>query len=426
MNLDSIQNYCSCHDRLYCYGAGLYGRIIRAYLSDNDVEISGYIVSKNKGDRLGVLGAKVYSAKEYSEIRTDHDGIIVCVSEKYHKEVRDVLTRESIRDALFVDDKLFLDIEKKSKYRNRYACTNNITVFCYHRIADLPMDTWRLAVKPDLFEKQVEYIKEHYVLLRSEEGWERAEGKPAAIITFDDGYEDMYSNMLPILEKHNVPATVFVCTSNLDTENEFWWDELERVVFSSKRSRYEIDIDGEIHIIDSGTNLEETCYKLHPYLKKMDYRQRQELLKTWTNESGKPIRRSYCRSMTKEQLLELSQSPFITIGGHTVTHSCLANETKEQQEWEIIESKSKIEEIIGKEIEVFSYPFGQKDDFTSETIRIAESVGYKKIFAAYSGIAKNHFDNGYIPRINIGQETDFDESIRLLRKYETIYGDESV
>ena len=426
MKLEDIQEYCSFHNKLFCYGAGLYGRIIRSYLSDNDIEISSYVVSENTGNKRTVLGIPIITVDEYSRISDESTGLIVSVSEKYQKEVMDMLRERSITNALRIDDILLQEIEKKCEYKNRYSCSSNIAVFCYHRIADLPMDTWRLAVRPNLFEKQVEYIKDNYVLLRSEEDWGRSEGKPAAVITFDDGYEDMYSNMLPILEKHNVPATVFVCTGNLDTENEFWWDEMERVVCLSERKQYEIQIDGETHVITSGLDREKTCYEIHPYLKKMDHAERQGLLKEWDYESEKSIRRDYCHSMTKKQLLELSKSPLITIGGHTVTHSCLACETKEQQEWEIRKSKRDVEEIIGKEIEVFSYPFGQKDDFTKDTIEIAERAGYKRIFAAHIGLTNSRFVNGFIPRINIGQETDYEKSIHLLRKYETILGDDYV
>jgi peptidoglycan/xylan/chitin deacetylase (PgdA/CDA1 family) len=37
------------------------------------------------------------------------------------------------------------------------------------------------------------------------------------IITFDDGYEDNYTNVYPILEKYNVKATIFIFTDAVNT-----------------------------------------------------------------------------------------------------------------------------------------------------------------------------------------------------------------
>ncbi len=424
MELKKILEYCVRHNGVYCYGAGLYGKIVRTYLAENDIDILGFIVSDGYGEKTSVLGDTVFTISEYLNIRNESDGVVVSVSEMYQNAVKDALKIYAITDTLFIDDEMFRCIEQKCEYKTRYVSNNNITVFCYHRVADLPIDTWKLAVKPDLFERQIEYIKNNYIVLRSDGDWNRAEGKAAAIITFDDGYEDMYSKMLPILERYKVPATVFVCMGNIDTSNEFWWDELERVVYSAAKEGVELLIEDEMDIIKLKEDPKENCYILHPYLKNMNFNKRAELLRKWSTYIKSPIERNYCRSMSKQQLIELASSDLITIGGHTITHSCLASETKEQQKWEIGESKREIEEIIDKKIRVFSYPFGQKEDFTKETVEIAKEVGYERVFAAFSGMTNAGYTNGYIPRVNIGQESDFYKSIRLLRKYETIHGDE--
>ncbi|SKB95157.1 Polysaccharide deacetylase [Lachnospiraceae bacterium] len=423
MNAASLNIYCSEHDKVYCYGAGLYGRTVRVYLAEHGIDIEGFIVSDEIESGRMILEKKVYSVTDYLKPSIQKTGMIISVSDKYRKEVLKILHEYGITDYFCMDEELFLDVEKNCEYKNRYYYKNNITVFCYHRVADLPMDTWKLAVKPELFEQQVEYIKKNYTLIRSDDDWSRTSGKTAAIITFDDGYEDIYRNALPILEKYEAPATVFVCTGNLDTEQEFWWDELERIVFSSNREFYDLSVSGKDYRIRGSNNRVETCYYLHPLLKQMDYRERRELLLKWKAETRQLIVRDYCRSMNKSQIQELSESPLITIGGHTVTHSCLAFESYEQQEWEIEQSKKEIEDIIGTEIEVFSYPFGQKEDFTFDTIKIANRAGYKKIFAAFPGMSGADFNNGLIPRVNIGQELELNSSIRLLRRFETEYGD---
>ena len=84
-----------------------------------------------------------------------------------------------------------------------------ILVLAYHRVADLPLDPQALAVRPEHFRSQLRFLSEHYQILRLEDSWPRVE-KPAAIVTFDDGYADNATAALPILEEEEVPATFFV------------------------------------------------------------------------------------------------------------------------------------------------------------------------------------------------------------------------
>lgn len=91
--------------------------------------------------------------------------------------------------------------------------------FMYHSVSDEALFDKaypELSVKPGDFEKQIKYIAENgYKTLFADE-FERDENN--IIITFDDGYEDNYYNVFPVLKKYNVKATIFMIAENIGNE----------------------------------------------------------------------------------------------------------------------------------------------------------------------------------------------------------------
>lgn len=107
-------------------------------------------------------------------------------------------------------------------------------ILMYHRVADVDVDPWALSVSPQHFDEQLEVLKSHYHPLSLQQLVQAHKQhnipKRAVAITFDDGYADNLLQAKPILERHNIPATVFVITGTLGNSDEFWWDALERLL----------------------------------------------------------------------------------------------------------------------------------------------------------------------------------------------------
>ena len=95
-----------------------------------------------------------------------------------------------------------------------------VAVLMYHSISD---SGWFFAVPPKEFERQIRYIKEKANPVRLSDVVDFLDGKkelpPRAVaVTFDDGYRDFRENALPILQKYNVPAILFVCAGEADSK----------------------------------------------------------------------------------------------------------------------------------------------------------------------------------------------------------------
>lgn len=94
---------------------------------------------------------------------------------------------------------------------------------------------------------------------------------------------------------------------------------------------------------------------------------------------GNKLKYSSKNYMSKANLRELSQNPLVTIGSHSFSHIRLDRCSSKELKYEIYDSKSYIEDIIGKEISLFSYPFGA---YNKLVISCVKSAGYKLAFTS--------------------------------------------
>ena len=85
-----------------------------------------------------------------------------------------------------------------------------VVVLTYHRVAVLRDDPEQLAVSPDRFRRQLEFLRSNYPILRFDEPWGKPE-RMSFVITFDDGYADNLTAALPILREFDCPAAFFIC-----------------------------------------------------------------------------------------------------------------------------------------------------------------------------------------------------------------------
>ena len=93
-----------------------------------------------------------------------------------------------------------------------------IPILVYHSISN---DESSLSLSINEFEKHIAYLKDRNFETINFDQINSAK-KKQIIITFDDGYKDLISCVLPILKKHNFSATCFIVSSLLGKEN--LWD----------------------------------------------------------------------------------------------------------------------------------------------------------------------------------------------------------
>ncbi len=173
----------------------------------------------------------------------------------------------------------------------------------------------------------------------------------AVAVTFDDGYFDNLVYAKPLLEKYEVPTTVFVCTGYLEYQREFWWDEVERIFLTAgdlperilvpcsgsqpritqlgERGRYGSQ-DAEAHrkwnvqMQSNPTRRHEAYRACHGILKDLTPRLLNLALDSLRKQTGQPTApRPSHRPMRWEEVKELATDGLIEIGGHTRWHTRL-------------------------------------------------------------------------------------------------------
>ena len=104
-----------------------------------------------------------------------------------------------------------------------------VPILMYHYIENVKdlRDTIRisLSIPPEIFEAQVKTLSNAgYEFITTAELGRVLEGKASfpekpVILTFDDGYEDFYTDVFPILKKYRAKSTAYIVSGRLDKSN---------------------------------------------------------------------------------------------------------------------------------------------------------------------------------------------------------------
>jgi peptidoglycan/xylan/chitin deacetylase (PgdA/CDA1 family) len=278
----------------------------------------------------------------------------------------------------------------------------------YHRVADADFDPWKLAVSPRRFDSHMRAVNRLGSPMSLGEMLRRmgedALPPNAVAVTFDDGYSDNLFHAKPVLEKHGVPATVFVTSGYIGGEREFWWDELERMVFRKERlpETLNAEVDGaplRIRVGSSKRARMRAYFSLWEKLHPLSGDERDAALSRLRRQAGDDGRpRGSHRPMTKDELKKISAGGLVEIGGHTATHPALATLSRAEQKQEIRAGKVGVEAALGRPITSFSYPHGS---LSPETVEEVESAGFDVACMAEPEVAKDAARPHEMPRVMV-------------------------
>lgn len=285
-------------------------------------------------------------------------------------------------------------------------------VLLYHRIdgpaADGPADVFDLCVDPVLFAEHLEMIRARATPLSLRQLCSAASQghlPPKAVaVTFDDGYADFAHVARPLLERFEVPATVFAVSGGFG--RSFWWDNLTDVLLSARSLPRELvlEIDGRRHrraVHGPGPGERRRLLRsVHKLIRSVRESRPEAVVRQVVSWSGvEPRTTGLCRSLTSDELAELAASELFEIGCHTAGHASLGGLSEAAQRDEIAESKAALEAAVGTPVTEFSYPFGTTSDFDQVTVRLVERLGFTAACTNIPGIVTERTDRFRLPRL---------------------------
>jgi peptidoglycan/xylan/chitin deacetylase (PgdA/CDA1 family) len=319
-------------------------------------------------------------------------------------------------------------------------------VLMYHRVAAVDRDPWRLAVTPRHFAEHLDVVRGRgrpltCAGLTRELRTGRAP-RAAIALTLDDGYADNLSQARPLLERHDVPATIFVAAAYLDRPEGFWWDQLERLVLTPEDlpPRLRLEVRGRIHEYDlgadrrypltaqeehAGWHTEADCpterhrlflalYRLMRPLGDAERRHTLDTLREWTGGPSPP--RPVDRPLSAPELRAIARDGLVEIGAHTLTHPQLSTLGGNPQREEIWGSRSALQDTLGREVTSFAYPYGSRSDYTPETVTLVREAGFSGACTTVPGAVRSATDPFELPRLHV-EDCDGDGLARRLAEW---------
>jgi len=272
--------------------------------------------------------------------------------------------------------------------KHQLRSSGAVIVLTFHRVLDDSQleHTCSLAgivVRRRTFEDLAEYVVQNFEAV----DFARATGAPTdrmrVMLTFDDGWKDNYTNAMPVMRAHSIPATVFVCPGLMGRTLPFWPELVASLLGESSPPAGEAEIEALIETL-----------KTYSPERRQKYIARLYDLRAPAHNTDS---HSGDQTVTWDDIREMDAAG-VSFGCHTQTHQILTTVPAQTARREIRDAKRAIEGTLYRQCDLFSYPNG---NCSQATRRILTEEGFAAAFTTQRGAWTAGTDRMAIPRINV-------------------------
>ncbi|GHO84313.1 polysaccharide deacetylase family protein [Dictyobacter formicarum] len=265
--------------------------------------------------------------------------------------------------------------------------------------------------------RHMQYLNRHYRILHLEEALEElyAPQPPArksskqrtpVVITFDDGYHDNYTHAFQAAVELQVPITIFLIPSYIDSGDYFWWGEGERLVKQTQLD--EFILDGQTYHLQQPESQKALAQSIDARLRIARSVAEREQFLTQVRHDLAIIAPNTCEEEVKDvniplswgEVLKMQKSGFVSFGAHTMHHpvlACLSDPAEVR--YEIATCRQVLQERLGKPIRTFAYPIGRTEHIGTEALKAVREAEYCWAVTTTKGIATPQSDPYRLERV---------------------------
>jgi len=247
------------------------------------------------------------------------------------------------------------------------------------------------------FEKDLDYFQKYYDEISPDNLLNRKENINKFLISFDDGFKEVYTVIYPILKRRGIKAIFFINPSFIDNQKGFYKNYISLIISKLKNQKTDINT---LHKIAETFNFKYfNNEQLYADLKKIPLKDidKLEIIYKLLKIDIESFLKNEQPYLTKSQIAEMIADGYY-FGGHTMNHVPLWQLTLEEQLKEIVDSIEWLKENFNINYSYFAFPF---TDEKISTKLLSELFLYDKNLLLF-GVSefKKDIDNRFIHRIS--------------------------
>ena len=302
-------------------------------------------------------------------------------------------------------------------YRNSPAGRNQLhgagVILMLHRVladdnaATLPHRN-ELCVGPNAFEHLLIWLKRHFdcvpLMDILQTGTLHAE-RPKVALTFDDGWRDNALNAFPLLQKYQVPASIFLSTDFIGSRQRFWWESIGETLWGSHGERARAHIINRLNM--AARPVPVALAEGHVQRRSLALLQYLQTLKTLAPHDLSRLtddcpQESMPQALDWHQVRSLEASGLVRFGPHGASHAILTGLDDQRLDEELRRSRDALLNGCNQPLPVYCYPNGDND--ARVRLHVAQH-DYAFGLGTGTGLYRGGEDPLALPRFGVSQRT---------------------